>query len=171
MQVLDLDDRLLKMIDLVALQRKQCPLQLEGLPHLPRDCRLLTNVPNIKEAIQLRMHTSHMHAHLALLMLAVVTACCKETSRGRSKLALVLRIWMRFIIDDVVLIDDVVDVPRPRRIGHFILDVCLMLLLVWAMHISWRCFDWHINVTSILGGGRVLSWSCCDWRMRGIAAG
>ena len=95
MQVLNLFDRFLKVVDLCALQRKQFPLQLEGLPHLPRDCRLLTNVPNIKEAIQLRMHTcAHMHAHLALLMLAVVTACCKETSRGRSKLALVLRIWM-----------------------------------------------------------------------------
>ena len=93
MQVLNLFDRLLTVDDHLALQPEKLLFQLEGLPHHPRDWRLLTNVPNIKEAIQLRMHTcAHMHAHLALLMLAVVTAFCEETRRGRSKFTLILLI-------------------------------------------------------------------------------
>ena len=140
MQVLNLFDRLLTVEDHLALQEKKLLFQLEGLPHHPRDWRLLTNVPNIKEAIQLRMHTcAHMHAHLAILMLAVVTACCKETSRGRSKFALVLRIWLAFRIH-AVIVEDVDDVLRPER-KFVMLAACSMLLLVWAMHISWRCFD------------------------------
>ena len=100
MQVLDVFDRFLTRSHILTrhlrhftLRLKSFNLAVEGHAHDPRDFRLLTNVPNIKEAIQLRMHTcAHMHAHLALLMLAVVTAFCEETRRGRSKFTLVLLI-------------------------------------------------------------------------------
>ena len=65
----------------------------EALDVAPHETWLLTNLPNTKECIKLRIHTcAHMNAHLALLMLAVVTAFCEETRRGRSKFTLILLI-------------------------------------------------------------------------------
>ena len=63
-----------------------------------------------------------MHAHLALLMLAVVTAFCEETRRGRSKFTLVLRIGVlvRGEADLFIIIQHtqhVVHLPHPRRIA------------------------------------------------------
>ena len=76
MQVLHAFDRFLTVSDIVTRHLhkvthrvKRGNLAVEGSAHDPRESRLLTNVQNIKEAIQLRMQTcAHMHAHLALLM-------------------------------------------------------------------------------------------------------
>ena len=100
MQVLYAFDRFLTFSHIFTRHLRHCTprpkkgnLAVEGPAHDLHHFRLLTNVPNIKEALQLRMHTcAHMHAHLAFLMLAVVTAFCEETRRGRSKFTLVLHI-------------------------------------------------------------------------------
>jgi hypothetical protein len=144
MQVLNLFDFFLTVADHFVLQEKKLLFQLEGLPHHPHDLRLLTNVPNIKEAIQLRMHTcAHMHAHLALLMLAVVTACCEETRRGRSKFTLVLGIILRRR-DTAAILQLIQHFPRPQRIVHF--AVCVWLVaIVWRNHrcsAGWNMRGW-----------------------------
>ena len=97
-------------------------LQPQHLAHGHDRYRLLTNLPNTKECIKLRIHTcAHMHAHLALLMLAVVTACCEETRRGRSKFTLVLRIIQLRAAGrrDSAILQLIQHFSRPRRIVHF----------------------------------------------------
>ena len=115
-------DRLVHLSDLVMLYLNRLVLQPQHLAHGHDRYRLLTNLPNTKECIKLRIHTcAHMHAHLALLMLAVVTACCEETRRGRSKFTLVLRIIQLRAAgrQDSAILQLIQHFPRPRRIVHF----------------------------------------------------
>jgi hypothetical protein len=81
--------------DLLAIVLHHLQVHESCRPQQSDQVRLLQNIPSAKEGIKLCIHRcAHVHAHLDLMMMAVVTASCQETRRARRKYTLILGIYI-----------------------------------------------------------------------------